>query len=69
MSAQRPDAKLMARGVVGAGGLLSPLRMIGADVVGIEPHVERPDLEAAAGDGALDALAQRGHRASAQCAC
>src|ERR1700730_16751524 len=31
MSAQWPDAKLMARGVVGAGGLLSPLRMIGAD--------------------------------------
>src|SRR5258708_3573049 len=31
MSAQWPDAKLMARCVVGAGGLLSPLRMIGAD--------------------------------------
>src|ERR1700738_3829682 len=31
MLAQWLDAKLMARGAVGAGGLLSPLRMIGAD--------------------------------------
>jgi hypothetical protein len=31
VSARWPDAKLMARCVVAAGGLLSPLRMIGAD--------------------------------------
>src|ERR1700676_4731682 len=31
MLAQWLDAKLMARGAVGAGGLVSPLRMIGAD--------------------------------------
>src|SRR6202790_5587277 len=31
MLAQWLDAKLMARGAVGAGGLVSPLRVIGAD--------------------------------------